>query len=290
MAPAPGHPGFAALLPWIGEVAGGVAGVDGVTLERLNAWAARADPAPVTATGARVRFVAAGARASAIAYESRILETGEVALRPGSRHDAFNALCWIAFPNAKRACNALHVTHAAGEAGSTIARGAVRDALTLFDESGVIALAADPALAELLVARQWKALFSARRDEAMRSMRFFVFGHALFEKLADPWPGITGRVMIVAAEGEAFDSGASAGSALRAIADAKAARALDALRSAAGIPPLPLAGIPGWDRRNDNPAFYDDASVFRPPIASGRSATLAQSADAPASTSSSREP
>jgi len=28
---------------------------------------------------------------------------------------------------------------------------------------------------------------------------------------------------------------------------------------------LPVLGVPGWWAANENPAFYDDASVFRPP-------------------------
>ncbi len=29
--------------------------------------------------------------------------------------------------------------------------------------------------------------------------------------------------------------------------------------------PLPLLGVPGWWPANADPAFYDDAQVFRPP-------------------------
>ena len=28
--------------------------------------------------------------------------------------------------------------------------------------------------------------------------------------------------------------------------------------------PLPVLGVPGWWPANETPAFYDDASVFRP--------------------------
>ena len=29
--------------------------------------------------------------------------------------------------------------------------------------------------------------------------------------------------------------------------------------------PLPVLGVPGWWPANQDPAFYDDATVFRPP-------------------------
>jgi hypothetical protein len=38
---------------------------------------------------------------------------------------------------------------------------------------------------------------------------------------------------------------------------------------AAGAPPvlapLPVLGLPGWDRANDDPSYYEDARVFRVP-------------------------
>jgi hypothetical protein len=246
----PGHPAFGALAPWLDH------GLAALTLDRLNALARASDPQAATDASAAVKFVAAAGRLSAIDYESRILTSGEVATRSDNAHDVFNALCWIAFPAAKRACNALHAAHRRAGAG----RGAVRDAATLFDESGVIALCADRALGELLQRRQWKKLFCDRRSEAVGALRFFVFGHALYEKLLAPYRAITGRVLIVDVDATTFEC---AGPALRTIADAEAASRLRALDAAPDIPPLPLAGIPGWDPENSDPAFYDDRIVFR---------------------------
>jgi hypothetical protein len=244
------HPAFGTLAPWLGE------GLAALTLERLNAFARASDPQPATDEGAAVRFVAAAGRLSALDYESRILSTGEVPTRSDNAHDVFNALCWIAFPAAKRACNALHAAHRRAGTG----RGPVRDALTLFDESGIIALCANRTLGELLVQRQWKTLFGERRREAVAALRFFVFGHALYEKLLAPYRAITGRVLIVDVDASALEC---ARPALRAIADAEAARRLRALTTARDIPPLPVAGIPGWDPENGDPAFYDNRGVFR---------------------------
>jgi hypothetical protein len=41
-------------------------------------------------------------------YESRILEHGVIAVRPGSWHDVFNVLVWRTFPRAKAALNECH--------------------------------------------------------------------------------------------------------------------------------------------------------------------------------------
>src|SRR5260221_13535379 len=72
-------------------------------------------------------------------YELRIAQSGEVETRPQNWHDFFNALAWIAFPKAKAAINAQHAA-ILEERGDEEARrrSPERDALTLFDEGGVI--------------------------------------------------------------------------------------------------------------------------------------------------------
>ena len=188
------HPAFAALQPWLGS------SVNTLTIDHLNALvSARAEP-PRTDSGAGIRFVAPAATRSAAAYETGILNTGAVPTRPGSRHDAFNALCWIAFPRFKRAINALHAAQIARAGAATATpRGPLRDALTSLDESGVLVLCGEPVLGELLSARQWSALFCDRRAAVSRALRFLVCGHALFEKLQQPYPTLTGRVLIIPA-------------------------------------------------------------------------------------------
>jgi len=277
------HPGFASVRRWL-EASGG--DLDRLTLPQLNDTARAASPPILSAGGAPIRFIAAEGRQGALDYETRIHDRGEVATRIGARHDLLNALCWLSFPRVKHRCNAQHVAHASAPGGE---RGAVRDATTLFDESGVIALCRDPSLGRLLGARRWKTLFCERRGEVAEALAFFVCGHAVLEKLLDPYAGITARVLIVTYDGT-FDR---ADAALCAEADRRAAVALEAIGAPADLPPLPLAGIPGWDPRNAAPAFYDDSLIFRPAhaaIAAGSASTVSQSAAAPASSNSSREP
>ena len=279
------HPAYATLLPWLAN------SVDTLTLARLNAYAASSVELSRTDTGAAIHFVAPAAAMSAADYESRILRTGAVPTRTGNRHDAFNALCWIAFPGFKRACNALHAAQIASMSTTTDAsRGEVRDTLTLLDESGVIVLCADPLLAGLIVNREWKELFWERRTDVARALRFLVCGHALFEKLLQPYPALTARAMIVPAPVALFDDAVEV---QRRFADASAARLLRNLVSPSQTTPLPVAGIPGWDCGNGVPDFYDNCAVFRPrkpSTAAGSAATSAHSACAPAPVSSPEVP
>lgn len=193
-----------------------------------------------------------------LGYEERIWQKGELATRPNCRHDAFNALVWLAFPRAKAALNAAHV-----QARSPSARGPRRDALTHLDECGVIVTAEDASLLDLLRGFRWKALFWKRRSEVERKLRCFIFGHATCEHLLAPFRGLTGKAVLYA-----VPPGWHAGSWEGQFADLDARLAADL---ADGFPvrprdlqPLPLLGIPGVVAGNAKPDYYDDEFQFRP--------------------------
>jgi len=228
-------------------------------LEHLNALAR--ERGVRSGGGAALEFVApAGAAGSARHYEERIFRTGEVATRAGSRHDLFNALAWLAFPRTKAVLNRLH--HAElGRRGDGPARGTARDLATLFDEGGIVVACADPALAALLAGFRWKRLFWDERAEVARSMRFLVFGHAILEHALAPFKGVTAKALVLAAGREALGD-----AALVDRTDAQAAAHFarrDSVASTRALQPLPVLGIPGWTPENDDPAYYDDAAVFR---------------------------
>ena len=208
--------------------------------------------------GRRIRFVPP--RPDGQIYECRIWESGEVETRPDNWHDFFNALVWLSFPLTKRAVSAAHV--GAMQAPGEI-RGKTRDALTHFDECGIVVLSSQPELLELLRSFQWKQLFVDRRPEVIRCMRFVIFGHATYEQLLRPFRGLTAKAVLyeVSAAWLDMDGAAQVG-------------AVDALLStdlAGGryirpgdFQPLPLLGIPGVTPDNENPAYYDDTWQFRP--------------------------
>ena len=200
--------------------------------------------------GAPVQFIPPSAMPPATAYERFVFETGQCPVRPGL-HDFFNGLVWLAFPQAKRQLNRLQAQEIA-RAGIGERRGAVRDAITVFDENGAL-LSAPPAIWEALELRAWRRLFVELRP-LWAQAHLLVFGHALLEQLAAPRKGLTAHVWRSDA---AMDSGASCDAWLAARCTAEAL---------AGKPftPLPVLGIPGWWRENENFSFYDDSHVFRP--------------------------
>jgi hypothetical protein len=256
-------PAFAPLLACAGELRGGsFPGCD-----ELNRLLAGRDPPVLNASGRPLRFVAQAARQSAFEdkYEPRIFLRGEVQFRRANWHDLFNALVWLAFPHTKAALNArqFHALERQRAAGARN-RGALQDALTLFDEGGVIVATSDLALYELLAGHAWKDLFWQRRAEVAAQMRFHLFGHALYEKMLQPFVGVTGRGIAcpVAADFFALPPARQ----LHALDRQLAGRFADPALSLAAreLAPVPLLGIPGWCTDNAREDYYDNTAYFRP--------------------------
>lgn len=197
-------------------------------------------------------------------YELRLYQRGELEFRERNWHDLFNVLVWLTFPRAKAALNARHHAELAKpSATASRVRGPVRDALTLFDESGVIVLSADQELLDMIRGFRWKTLFCAHRGAVIGDMLFVPFGHALCEKALAPYRGMTGRALLMAVGREEIDRAPT--ERLRHIDGAVAAWIADAqaLRSPAALAPLPVLGVPGWCADNRWPAYYDDPDHFR---------------------------
>ena len=222
-------------------------------------------PSVTSGGGAPIRFVAPAppSKEFSAQYEIRIFETGEVQTRPDNWHDLFNAMVWIAFPRTKAVLNGHHYEEIRVRRGEAL-RGTARDVLTLFDEGGIVVASADVELAALLRESRWKELFWARRAEVLRSMRFYVFGHALYEKALEPYKGVTAKALILDVAPTLLEAPLD-----RQLAELDA-RAADyfsgkgALASTQTLPPLPLLGIPGWEPANEREAYYDDRAQFRP--------------------------
>jgi hypothetical protein len=238
----------------------------------LNAMlAARSQPV-ISASGRAVRFVEHESRRSTFeqSYEPRTYLYGEIQFRDSTWHDLFNALVWQLFPRSKAALNGRHYRELKRQrARGARNRGASQDALTLFDEGGLIVAAADPTLVRLLIGAEWKNLFWTHRAQVSRHMRFFIFGHALYEKALDPFVGVTGRTVVVRVS-EAWLRGGRE----RQIAELDmrvAARIADPLEflSPRQLAPLPVLGVPDWCAENATSSYYDNADYFRPaPLAS----------------------
>ncbi|AOF82937.1 hypothetical protein BSY238_951 [Methyloversatilis sp. RAC08] len=195
-------------------------------------------------------------------YESRIAGSGCVSTRDHNWHDTFNALVWLTFPLTKAAmnqCHAGHLLHAADRAGT---RGPVRDALTQFDEDGLVLVSDDCSLLDAIRHHRWREAMFERRG-ALEAARLFVIGHALLDKARAPHVGLCARAYLVSSR----QLGAVAADVSAARVDAWLARQIDEgswPRSPRDLQPLPVLGLPGMTADNTCAAYFDDTRQFRP--------------------------
>jgi hypothetical protein len=230
----------------------------------LNALADTCGRRIVNANGQRVRFVPQDARPKDFAdrFEPRAFLRGEVMVRPCNWHDLLNALVWLRFPVSKAALNARQF--AALSAQTDGRRSPEGDALTAFDEDGIVVLSSDAGLLELVQQFRWKALFWERREAVRARMRFLVFGHALYEKALAPFVGMTAKALmfevperVLSLETDALAQEADRLVALRLMQPGS-------LPGGRALAPVPLLGVPGWWADNESAVFYDNTAYFRP--------------------------
>jgi hypothetical protein len=183
-----------------------------------------------------LRFVPQSELPHGEAYESYVHRIARVPTRD-NLHDFFGGLVWLHHPALKREINERHAREI-DRRGDCSNRGAVRDALTLFDENGALIEAPDDLL-ELLRSRRWHELFVQQRMRWASQVRVTLVGHALLEKLISPFKAVTAHAIAVAPPGTPLDLAKSA------------------------LMPLPVLGIPRWWADNQTPGFYDDVAVFR---------------------------
>jgi hypothetical protein len=178
-------------------------------------------------------------------YEAFIARTFRVPTR-NNLHDLLNGIVWLTFPKTKRHMNLLQAQEIMrrGVSGS---RGAMRDALTVFDENGAI-LQAPSSLTNALQERDWNSLFVTHRAD-WQSAHLVLFGHALLEKLMQPRKPMTAHVWCV---DDLSDDAVAASLTPERLIDKP-------------FSPLPVLGVPGWCEANEHPQFYRDSEVFRVP-------------------------
>lgn len=241
------------------------------TLQDCNALLAVRDAAITVHSGQALRFVPQqhGKLAFEAQYEPRCYLSGEVQMREHNWHDLLNALVWLTFPKAKAAINARHyhvLLDIQKDQNDTTRsqRGAVRDTNTLLDESGVIVVSADAELLQLLRDFQWKELFWARRAQLQAGMVFYLFGHGLYEKALQPYPGMTGQGLLLSVE-QAFFAWPQQRQLVH-LDELLAGYLADPqhCRSTRELAPVPLLGVPGWSEENRHAEYYDNTGYFRP--------------------------
>lgn len=198
-------------------------------------------------------------------YEPRIYLQGALQTRLENWHDCFNVLTWATFPLAKAALNARQYALLKAQAHDPPQpRQPNQDALTQFDESGVIVLSADPRLSELLLDFQWKPLFWDQRTAVQARMRCWLFGHGLMERALQPYRGLTGKGVILSVPVELFEQPLVAQVAqvdqllAQCLSDTQRFLRPDAWA------PVPLLGFPGFTSDNECADYYADQRYFRP--------------------------
>lgn len=221
-------------------------------------------PPPCTASGKPLRFehatpVQAG-------YEAHIHDSGAVPTRENDWHDFFNALSWCVWPHSKAALNAAHMREIeqrrrAGLSG----RGPRRDALTQFDECGMVVVSSAPDIPALLAAHAWPEVFWQRRAELAGNTAFLLLGHGSWDQLRRPFVGLCARTLH-----RVVPAGWFAQSFTEQVRDTDrwlaAAIADDTvLQTPRTMYPLPLLGIPGVTADSECAAYYRDTRQFRPP-------------------------
>lgn len=200
------------------------------------------------------RFVAQDAAllADGLHYEVRIRQ-GRIATRLQNWHDLFNAMVWARYPALKNALNVQQCLHI--QAQGPQLRSAAQQALTQFDETGIIVRVRDATLLGAWDRHDWSALFHAgathwsNGDIAIAA----VIGHALMEQMLLPGRLLVGKCLVVQGD----DNAAVVNAVARSILDGSILATPTELR------PLPLAGIPGWHPAQDAD-FYAQTDYFRP--------------------------
>lgn len=238
--------------PWHGDMA---------ELTPLYQWSNWPCPAQLSRSlGNRAAICFSEETPVAEGYEVHIHRCGRVPTRSGNWHDLYNALIWSLFPASKRAMNHAHVA-AMGESGG---RGARRDALTQFDECGLLLVSASAEVFAELDSHQWQSLLWQRRPQWLAgSIRAYLFGHALYEALHQPFAGLCGKVMGVVVDA---DFGQLPLTERYQLLDAQLAQAIttgQVLNAPRRLAPLPLLGIPGAVAANAEPGYYC-GDQFRP--------------------------
>lgn len=227
--------------------------------ERLNSLL---KPGLQSRGGHAIRFVPSDQLDDDDGYEHRIYTTGMVSTRKDNWHDLFNALVWLRFPHLKVTMNALHYRAIPDEADGR--RGPLRDALTLFDECGVIVLSDARELLTSLAERRWRDAFMGNGFDV--SVQISICGHAMLEKYLSPYKSMTAKALLLVVEPALLERPGN--EKLGHIDNALSARMFrgELLTAPASLTPLPLAGVPGWwpQEEQEAPGFYGDLRVFRP--------------------------
>ena len=199
------------------------------------------------------RFVASFEALGALDYE-RCVHKGQIPTRDLG-HDWYNGLVWLRFAQAKQRINAAHIEDSDRQSVRTSnGRSRLRDALTLFDESGALLLTTNAIVRDALLDQDWETLFVYERKHWDQRARLLVFGHGLLDSLHNPHRGLCAKAIPVLLPSlDGFES------SLPALLDS----VIGQIQDPANFSPIPVMGIPGWFEESNQPGYYEDRLVYR---------------------------
>lgn len=192
-------------------------------------------------------------------YEPRIYLKNELQTRMHNWHDFFNALIWLKFPQTKKILNQLHYCQAINREKGTN-RSILENRITLFDECGAIIISSNKKMLELIKNHQWQELFINQKERFKDDLRCIIFGHAIFEKMLNPYIGLTCHCMVLhdteLLEEVKNNNNSGLDNKIADIWKKKLAKNPEKFHA------LPLLGIPGlWPEQNK--VFYENSQYFR---------------------------
>lgn len=240
--------------------------LDWPSLDDLNQLKNTLNPSICTQSGHPIHFIQNIPQPAVFSdrYEPKIYQAGHIQTRTQNWHDFFNALVWMIFPRTKAALNHIHYqTMQQKNSHLQSQRGPLRDAATLLDESGVVVLSSSNKLTQLLKNRSWKELFWQNRRSVQANMKFFVLGHAIFEKSLKPYVGMTAKGVFLQVDEAYFQQPLV--TQLDLLDTRLANFTQQALNKPTDLSPVPILGYPGWSKENNVCTYYDNTNYFRPP-------------------------
>lgn len=194
-------------------------------------------------------------------YEQVIFETGQVPTRTENWHDLFGGFIWCLFPKTKALINQRHVADIAVH--GTKQRTKHRNALTLFDECGVVLATSNTQWQQWLRDHQWKTAFVEHRAQWGKTIKPFMFGHANYEMLTKPYIGLTGKALFVTVPDEIFCKDLVTQYQYLDQRLYEMIKTDQCLADNKLLSPLPLLGVPGWHEDNTDDTFYNNTDYFR---------------------------